>query len=209
VWSADRPSTHHERPSGVADFFQISEHPARTSSAERRDVLNQHPAGSCVCDDSPHLKPQPGSFAREARALAGCADVLTGESAADEINPAVPGAVEGADVVVDGDVGPVLAEDGAAEGIDFAEGDGADADSLAGDGESSDAAEQIQGVNGRVSSQKPPDHQSRDSEQRQSEQHRPEEHVQIPLPPVFHGFCLSMTSHIFRSSFASQELVAT
>jgi hypothetical protein len=38
----------------------------------------------------------------------------------------------------------VLGEDGSAEGVDFAEGDGADADTFAGEGEAADAGKQVE-----------------------------------------------------------------
>src|SRR5262249_1715020 len=81
------------------------------------------------------------------------ADVLTGESADDEIH--VPGKrpwIKRADVVVDRDSGPMFGEDCSAEWVDLAERDGSDADSLAGEGEAADPGKEVEGNHGSCGS---------------------------------------------------------
>jgi hypothetical protein len=150
VWRADRPSTHHERPCVVTDFFQVSEHPVSASSTQSRDVLNEAPARAYSGDDPRQLEPETGACSADPFTLPGGADVLTWESADDEIDSSKSGRVERSDVVVDRDAGPVLREDGAGERLDLTESDGADADALAGEGESADAGEQVEGFNGHT-----------------------------------------------------------
>lgn len=143
---ADRPSTDHERPCVVADFFQVSENPVSASSTQSRDVLNEAPRRAYSGDDPRQFLPETGACSSDPGTLPGGADVLAGESAGDEIDSSPKRlGVEGSHVVEDGDSRPVFGEDGSAEGIDFAEGDGADPDSFAREGESSDAGEQVEG----------------------------------------------------------------
>jgi hypothetical protein len=56
------PSTHHERPAGVADRFQRSEYPVRASSSDCRHVLKACPSRSDFIDKPEGLEEQPGSI---------------------------------------------------------------------------------------------------------------------------------------------------
>jgi len=52
------------------------------------------------------MRPKPGSLSGDACAFSGSADVLTGASPGDNVNPSAPGpSVEGANVVPDREVG--------------------------------------------------------------------------------------------------------
>jgi hypothetical protein len=87
VRSPDRPSTHHERPDGVAERFQISNNPVSPSSSQSRDVLNQHPAGHEFANEAEHLTPQAGSFAViDAESFPRAGNILTGETSTDEVD---------------------------------------------------------------------------------------------------------------------------
>lgn len=79
-------SPHHERPAGVAERFQVREHPVSSESSEPRDVLSEDPIGSQFGHDPSHFVPQAGTLSVEAGALAGNADVLAREASGDEIN---------------------------------------------------------------------------------------------------------------------------
>ena len=79
-------STHHERPAGVAERVQVSEHLVRSESSEARDVLSEYPIWSHFAHDPSHFVPQTGTRAVEPGALAGDADVLARESAGDELD---------------------------------------------------------------------------------------------------------------------------
>jgi hypothetical protein len=103
-------STHHERPSGVAERLQVSENPVRACSPQTRHVLSQYPSGS-------QLRHQPGKLSPETRALAqldsellpGDADVLTGEPSADEVD-SLESAAKLADIPKSNDIWPVSLE---------------------------------------------------------------------------------------------------
>jgi hypothetical protein len=87
------------------------------------------------------------SFIFCAELFSGDAEGLAGVSAADEIDGAPVGfSVELSDVAVGGDVGPMLAEDGSAEGIDFAEGDGSHARLFEAKAESANAGKEVENI---------------------------------------------------------------
>jgi hypothetical protein len=105
-------SSHHERPCGVACFFQITEHPVRSASAQARDILSEHPTGSALTHEPEHLEPQPGSSPRETFAFPCKADVLTGEATANDIDSFTQSICsEFADVIEARDIWPVPLED--------------------------------------------------------------------------------------------------
>ena len=119
---ADMSSTHHERPAGVTLRFQVSEDGIRAASAERRDVLSEHPIGSAQGDDPSHFPPQAGTVPGEASAFACGRDILTGEAADDGVDSSEAGepvGAEEANVSASGHVGPVTGEDVLAVGIGF------------------------------------------------------------------------------------------
>jgi hypothetical protein len=115
-------STHHDRFAGVAERFQVSEHPVRASSAQRRYVLNDCEKWSDLCDDAGELCPEPRSLPLEAGSLSCNADILAGEAPADEVSKSSWQA-EFSDVSIAGHLGPVALEDLLAELVDLAERD--------------------------------------------------------------------------------------
>jgi hypothetical protein len=80
-------------------------------------------------------------------ARAGNAEGLAGEATTDKIDSSKPtqsACIKRADVIEAGDIGPVLAENGLAELVTFAEGDCSHSSSLESEAKSANAGEQIQ-----------------------------------------------------------------
>jgi hypothetical protein len=113
----------------IPEAGQVPANSAHPSIKQLCDVLHDNEPGSKLANKTGELGPQAaaGSF-RDSRALAGGTDVLTGESAADDINGnsvcPEPIGSELLNVSIDRNLGPVLAENAAAELIDLAERDG-------------------------------------------------------------------------------------
>ena len=118
------PSTHHERPAGVACRFQFAENPVDAASADARDVLICEPTGS-------HLSHQPHGFKKQSGALAidaaplrvRRAGVLAGRASDNGVDGAESGqrsSCEGANVIEHHHVGPVVGEYGAPPRIGLA-----------------------------------------------------------------------------------------
>jgi hypothetical protein len=110
----------------IPDFGQVSENSSKSSRSEHWGVFHVCVAGSNLANDSVHFRPEAGAGAGDAGTFACGADVLTGEAACDDVDVASEGcAVEGADVVPDGEEGEVseflvVEEDGSGVGFDFA-----------------------------------------------------------------------------------------
>lgn len=130
---ADVSSTHHACFNGVAERLQRIEQPVRATSSEVSAVLKSEPARAAFSD-------QPDGFEVEARPRAvdafapgvGAADVLTRRAARDKVgqetevgNKSPCG--EGADVVVEADMGIVLRVEHAPPWNNLAGGDGDEA----------------------------------------------------------------------------------
>ena len=102
---------------------QVTEHftesPPVVSGKEPRDVLHEHESRSHVSNDPAILAPEARPLARESGALSGEADVLAGEAAADEVDSGEDvshgDASNGADVIIPGNVRPMLREHGPPE----------------------------------------------------------------------------------------------
>src|SRR5690606_34768080 len=140
-------STHHERPAGVPEFFQRSEHFVAASAAQRRDVLNAHPTGSHFVDDAPHLPPQPASLAVDARALAGDGEVLAWKAPDDALDASRNSVSSNIlHVLVTGHAGPVLRQHAAAVVVLLALGDDGEPGALKAQVKPADAGEQGEGV---------------------------------------------------------------
>ena len=89
VRGSDRPSTHHDRPDGVADSFQRTGDPVIAASLESRNVLNEEPSGSESAGEAEEVPPGEAA-ARvpvDAFALAGDRHVLTGKTAGEDVHP--------------------------------------------------------------------------------------------------------------------------
>jgi hypothetical protein len=86
VRGANRPSTHHDRPAGVPEFFQTSEHCIASSAAQSRYIFSEYPSRSNLVNDSQHLEPETRPLAFDPLAFAGRRDVLAGETSADDVD---------------------------------------------------------------------------------------------------------------------------
>jgi hypothetical protein len=142
-------STHHERPCGVAECFQVGQYPIRAATSESRDVLSDNPMRLDLADEPRELGPETGPAALDPGALAGATDVLAGEAAADEVDrqkPVGPQPLrrERADVLIEPCFGPVLAEDPSCITVSFAESHGGHAHGLQSQGEAADAGEEVE-----------------------------------------------------------------
>lgn len=143
-------STHHERPAGVTERFQIAENPVSAASSESRDVLSNDPTGSALGNKSAHLAPEAGTLAFEASALTRRADVLTREAAADGVRPNKSvcrhaGGGEGSHVIVARHLRPMFRQHGARVWLALAESDGSEAAGpLEAEAEPANAAEQVE-----------------------------------------------------------------
>jgi len=128
---------------------QVPENAVEPSPAKRADVLHDDVEGSKLANKTGVLEPETRSLARKPRALPRDADVLAGEAATDDIDgDAVSNKSvcrEGPHIVIARDAGPVLCENGAAVGLDFAEGDGSESfGPFEPKAETSNAAEQVE-----------------------------------------------------------------
>lgn len=145
-------STHHDRLAGVAQRLQVSEYPVSAASSESRAVLNNDETGSDVGNDPAVFDPESRPRSFEPRTFAGEADILAGESSANNLNascvPVIPEALARklSDVSVTGDTRPVFCEHTLAIWVNFAERDGSHSRSFEPEGEAADAAEQIEDI---------------------------------------------------------------
>jgi hypothetical protein len=81
---------------------QVSENSAKPPRSECWRVFHERPFGLSLANDSGHLGPQSRPFAVDSGAASGDADILTGESTANDIDAASPStASEGSDVSPD------------------------------------------------------------------------------------------------------------
>lgn len=84
---AEVTSTHHDRPSGVADFFQFTENAVDASTSDARNILKRIPARSKLADDSNGFEIEPRPLAVDAFAFVVCgAGVLAGWASANKVN---------------------------------------------------------------------------------------------------------------------------
>jgi hypothetical protein len=119
-------STHHERPDGVACFFQFIVNPVIAASPEARHVLKENPTGSHFSHQPHGVKEQSGALAIDAAPLrVRRRGVLAGRASADDVGKvseiaSKPICGERSDVIVHPHAGIVLAEDRAPPRVDFA-----------------------------------------------------------------------------------------
>jgi hypothetical protein len=79
---------------------KVSKHSVESSKSERWAVFHERVAGSYFANDAGHFPPETGALPVESVAFAGNADVLAGESPADNVNSSSPRlSVEGGDIV--------------------------------------------------------------------------------------------------------------
>lgn len=85
VVGSDIASTDHERPAGVAEFFQCSEHEVCASSSEISAVLKSEPTRADFSDDADGFEVEAAAVAFDAFAFGvGGADVLAGRTSDDD-----------------------------------------------------------------------------------------------------------------------------
>jgi len=96
----------------VPALGQFSENSSHSVSKQPWDVLHDDVGGSYLANDSCELKPEAGLFAIEPSAPSRNADVLAGESAADDIDGGEVSSSDISHVLVSGSVRPVLCEHG-------------------------------------------------------------------------------------------------
>jgi len=140
-------SSQHAPPRIEPHLGQVSENSAKPPRSEHWGVFHEDESGSYFTNHPRHLAPEPGAFAVDACALAGAADVLTGEPARNDVDsPAPRSPVEGTHVIPDGEAGEVSVslageEDAAAVGIKLDSADGAMAEEEVGEDASTGSGE--------------------------------------------------------------------
>ena len=121
------PSTHHERPDGVACRFQRIVNPVISASAEPRDVLKADPTGSHFAHQPHGLEEQSGALAVDAFALGvRRAGVLAGRASDDGVDGAESGQsvnCEGPNVIEHHHARPVVRKHRAPPWVGLARGD--------------------------------------------------------------------------------------
>ena len=111
---ADVVSTHHTRLDGVAERFQLAEHPVSAASSEVRAVFKSEPARAAISDQTGGFEIEAGAFALDPFAFGvGAGDILARRAADDDVgeeseigNKSSCG--ERSDVVVKADMGEIL-----------------------------------------------------------------------------------------------------
>jgi len=84
----------------IPERGQVTEDNSESPSKQSWTVLHKRETGSNLANDARHVGPHPGSFAADARAFSGNADVLAREAARYDVNNASPRpAVKGANVI--------------------------------------------------------------------------------------------------------------
>jgi hypothetical protein len=133
------------------DRGQVPENSLKPPTKESCDVLHDDVTRSKLARKSSDFRPKPRARSvSDASTLPGKADVLARESASNEFNgnsvcvQSLLG--EGSHVFVAGHIGPVLFEDGAAVGLDLAEGDGSHPRPLKSEGEAADTREKVEDI---------------------------------------------------------------
>jgi hypothetical protein len=117
---ADIASTNHERPAGVAESLQCSEHGVCAPSSEISAVFKSEPTRSDFADDADGLEVEAAALAFDTLALGvGAADVLAGWTSDDEAGQGAEigqksGCCKHSHVFIETDSGVILGIDGAA-----------------------------------------------------------------------------------------------
>jgi hypothetical protein len=114
--------THHGRPAGVACSFQVRDDPVSADISEIRNVLNENPAGLEFADDAGVFDPEDGAVSDVESSLltsGSTAEVLAGETAADEIDGLEVVFADVSNVGESWDIGPPFGEDFVAELLDL------------------------------------------------------------------------------------------
>lgn len=102
----------------ITKGFQVSVHLLDAQMEEPIHIFTKEPSGPDHGEAADHLRPEIAVVVGPST-LPGNAEGLTGKSAADKIDARDPVPVNGGDIGVTGDVGPMLPEDGSAVVVDF------------------------------------------------------------------------------------------
>jgi len=87
---------------------QVSEYDSEPPRSEYWRVFHECESRSYLANNPSHLRPETRSCTVESFAFPGCADVLAGEPAGNDVNASAPWlAVEGAHIIPDGELGKV------------------------------------------------------------------------------------------------------
>jgi hypothetical protein len=112
----------------VPERGQVSENTVEPPCQESCDVLHDEDARSKLASKAVNFGPKARARTIEARPASSQGNVLTGESPADRIDGnsigSKPLGGKGSDVIVAGDLGPMLRQHAPTEGFDLAKGDG-------------------------------------------------------------------------------------
>jgi hypothetical protein len=99
---SDMMRSQHSPARIIPQVGKITEDHGKTSGNKQRAVFHKHETRSNLTNNSCHVRPQTGLRSGDSGSLSGCADVLAGESAADDIDRFPPSlAVECSHVVPD------------------------------------------------------------------------------------------------------------
>jgi hypothetical protein len=148
VRRVDGDSRNNERPRGVADGFQVSQHIVECQRDDPSNVLTKDPSGSRECNNFAHCRPEV-TVVSLCKLFPCVAEGLAGESSAHEVDSSELSqstCVKGADVIEARDIRPVLPKDGAAELVGLAECDGSHSCSLESKREAANAAEEVEDI---------------------------------------------------------------
>jgi hypothetical protein len=108
---------HSKRQAGVPELVEVAPHEGHPLPPHVVDVLDEDPARAELSDDPLELVPEAGPPSGEPGLLSGCAEILTRETAAQEVDSRKVARADGLDVSEPTDAGPVLGEDFVAEVI--------------------------------------------------------------------------------------------
>jgi hypothetical protein len=143
VWCANGGSGNTVPFRVIPERRDFPEHLVQSASAKGDDVLDDDPRRPTLFDEPAVFAPQAGAGTVEPCAFTGDADVLAGESPANNVNwPDIVG-VQVTHIAEAGHVRPVLAEHGSAIGVDLAERDCSHPGSLESEREAADSAEEV------------------------------------------------------------------
>jgi hypothetical protein len=111
----------------IPELGKVTEHSLKSSANKSPDVFNEDEARSKLANEAPIFRPKAASFAFDADALPGLADVLAGEAAADCVNGnSIAGQSLGgklSHVMIAGNLRPMLRQHAPAERVNLAERD--------------------------------------------------------------------------------------
>lgn len=149
---SNRASRNIKRPRGVAEGLQVIKHGVEAHPDQPNNVFSNDPRGPQFFDKAAILRPEVAVIF-SAQSLSREAEGLAGESAANKLDCPDIGAAQTSDIAVDGHAWPVPCEDGAAVGVDLAEGDRSHPRSFESKAETADSREEVKDTDTRYLSE--------------------------------------------------------